>query len=859
MQKIYLVCNAHLDPVWLWEREEGIGEALATFRIAADFCEREQNFVFNHNEAVLYEWVEQYEPELFERIKRLVLQGKWVVMGGWYLQPDCNMPSGESIIRQIRAGREYFTSKFGKDFEFKTALNFDSFGHNRGLVQILTKAGYAYYIGSRPGQADCPLPSDDFIWVGHDGSELKAHRCRAGYGHQKGQILNKIMSVVNSNPDRENLIVLWGIGNHGGGPSKEDIHSLNLLQQGIIDDSYEVGTTGSIAGVEAKEEKANDINSLLNDKEFIHASLDEYFKSADQSGYFKDRVEKSLLSWGVGCYTTQVRIKQGYRALETGLSMAEKMATQADIYVADFTYPKDRLDIAEKDLLFTQFHDILPGSSIKPAEEASIRMLQHGIEETNEIKVRAFFALSQGMEYSDRGDEIPILVYNPHPVTINTVISCELQKAEQNWKDGEYSNPVIYLGDKRMDSQPEKEDSNINLDWRKKVSFRAELPPMQMTKYVARFEIIKNRRVEELPIRDGAYVFDNGTLYVEIDLKSGLVRRCAVDGEDYITSPAFVPKVYDDDDDPWAMRVMSFQKHLADFRLMSKEDLKAFSGKSYDDNQIEGIYSKDNAKASVRVIENGEVRTVVEAVFEYNKSVIHQCYILPKKGTEIEVKLTSWWLEASKMLKLCMPVAEKDCAYYGQGMYANDLLDSTGLETVAQQWTAATFGDRAVLCANKGTYGSSFVDSEMQLTLQRSPAYSAHPIHDRFYITHDRLSAHNDMGERSFSFKFVFGKRENILNRADGIAQEYNEPPMVVSFYPSGSGEKALPLITLNNDAVTLSALRKTGEHSYEYRLFNGSSKEQTVTVKFPYLNIEKSVTLAKNVFESFAFNANIT
>jgi len=108
---VHLVCNAHLDPVWQWEWEEGACEALSTFRTAADLCEESESFVFNHNEVILYKWVEQYEPELFNRIRRLVKAGKWHIMGGWYLQPDCNMPSGEGLVRQIIQEALYKSSR----------------------------------------------------------------------------------------------------------------------------------------------------------------------------------------------------------------------------------------------------------------------------------------------------------------------------------------------------------------------------------------------------------------------------------------------------------------------------------------------------------------------------------------------------------------------------------------------------------------------------------------------------------------------------------------------------------------------------------------------------------------------------
>ena len=111
MKDLHLICNAHIDPVWLWDMEEGISAAISTFRMAAVFCEEYDGLVFNHNEALIYHWIEEMEPALFARIRKLVKEGKWHIMGGWYLQPDCNMPSGESFIRQMESGREYFSWK----------------------------------------------------------------------------------------------------------------------------------------------------------------------------------------------------------------------------------------------------------------------------------------------------------------------------------------------------------------------------------------------------------------------------------------------------------------------------------------------------------------------------------------------------------------------------------------------------------------------------------------------------------------------------------------------------------------------------------------------------------------------------
>ena len=162
MEKLYLICNAHLDPVWQWNWEEGAAEALSTFKSAADLLD-EYDFIFNHNERILYEYIEQNDPALFERIKDLVKAGKWKIIGGWYLQPDELMPKGESLARQILYGREYFYEKFGEKGFSDTAFSVDAFGHSRGLVQILKKCGQNNFITVRPFANQLDLENNLFI------------------------------------------------------------------------------------------------------------------------------------------------------------------------------------------------------------------------------------------------------------------------------------------------------------------------------------------------------------------------------------------------------------------------------------------------------------------------------------------------------------------------------------------------------------------------------------------------------------------------------------------------------------------------------------------------------------------------
>src|SRR5690606_1842765 len=128
--------------------------------------------------------IEEYDPQLFHRIQELVRQGKWHIMGGWYLQPDCNMPSGESFVRHMLVGRKYFAEKFGT--RPTTAINFDPFGHTRGLVQIMAKAGFGCYIVYRAGDNDRPLSGEEVNWIRYDGSAVVVHRAYKAYSSGRG-------------------------------------------------------------------------------------------------------------------------------------------------------------------------------------------------------------------------------------------------------------------------------------------------------------------------------------------------------------------------------------------------------------------------------------------------------------------------------------------------------------------------------------------------------------------------------------------------------------------------------------------------------------------------------------------------
>ena len=810
-KKIHLVCNAHLDPVWLWDWEEGAGEALSTFRVAASLCEEFRSFVFNHNEAILYRWVEDFEPALFKKIQRLVKQKRWHILGGWYLQPDCNMPSGESLVRQIILGKRYFREKFGVNVT--TASNLDPFGHTQGLVQIMAKSGYDSYIFCRPGQNDCPLPADDFLWVGYDGSEVLAARISAHYNSAGGAARKKVLDWIQANPARELSLLLWGVGNHGGGASRSDLAQLEEL----------------------KKER--------QDFEIIHSHPEAYFKELRKRRSSLPKHAKDMNPWAVGCYTTMARIKQKHRRLENELFAAEKMASAAS-YQGLIEYPQKELEEALLDLAFTEFHDILPGSSIQQAEESSLRWVDHGLEILSRLKARAFFAFAAGEPQAQEG-EVPILVYNHHPFKVKAQVECEFEPSEINWSGG-YLLPQIYQDGQPLPSQPEKEASNLNVEWRKKVVFAAELEPSRMNRFSCRLEKVASKPVPKLHEKEGRILFKTKELEVVINAQTGLIDAYKANGVDLLAQNALQPLVINDNADPWAMAVKSFRDLAGKFELAPPEQGSHASGTSA------------GPASSVRLVEDGAVRAVVESVLRYGNSSIFQRYKLPKKGSEIEIELRVHWSEKDKMLKLAIPTPFQNSRYIGQVAYGVAELPSNGNEAVAQKWVAVVSDndDVALTCINEGTYGSDFLGGELRLSLLRSAAYSADPVPPGPMIVQDRYVPRIDQGERFFRFWLRGGRRASRMIHIDREALVKNEKPFALAYFPPGSGKKPKPFILLSDEAVEIAAVKKAeGSRDLIIRLFEPTGRRRTTTLSLPWASAKKTINLSPFEVKTLRFN----
>lgn len=782
MKKLHMICNAHIDPIWQWEWEEGASAALSTFQSAANLA-KDFDYIFCHNEVTLYKYTEKYAPALFEEIKALVKTGKWHIMGGWFLQPDCIMPCGEGIVRQIREGEMYFEEKFG--VKPTTAVNFDPFGHSRGIVQIMAKCGQNGYLFMRPYgkymSNQLSLPAESFLWKGYDGSTVKASRITEYNSDLGGATIKIKKDIDRQKNDVEVGISCWGVGNHGGGPSRKDLADVEKLM------------------------KESDI-------EIVYSTPETYFEDVHPSAVYAG----SLVPCMVGCYTSMAELKRKYRTLERQLFFAEKIASIASLK-GSYTYPADLLKEVTEDMLNVQFHDILPGDMIRAGEENGFTYINHGLHILNNIRADAFFALCKGQPVAEAGT-YPLMVFNPKSTAEKQIIECELSIIPtDNYLENRSYIEVYDENGEKLKAQTVKEGSNISLDWRKKVVFEATPAAMSITRYTAKTVVLP---VKQYPAVTEDIVFDNGEKRVVIGVKSGLIESYIVHGKEYAKGRLFVPEMYEDTPDPWGMNEPYVGHNPVELALLAKPD-----------GVFEGI-------KSVQIIEDGEIYLGVEAFFGTGLTRMRLGYKIYKEGTAVDIEANVFPNESSKAIKLSLAVGKG--VYEGEQVFGKEELFDDGRECIAQNFVALKqTNDEYFEVVTPDNFGSSYNGKKISLTLIKTATYCAHPIPNRPLLQDGRFISKVDQGQRDFRFRIDTAKENELKAKAD----LFTETSYALNVFPTidEKDDNGFVVSRANPDISFVTLKKARQAKGYVMRLQNCSENAAHDTVRFGDKTLELS------------------
>jgi alpha-mannosidase len=403
--KIHMIGQAHIDPVWLWNWSEGISVVHSTFQSALDRMKEEPEFKFAASSAQFYVWVAENDPAMLKEIRKRVDEGRWSIPGGWWVEPDMNIPSGEAMVRQGLYGQLTFQKLLGH--RSKVAYNPDSFGHTGNLPQIISKQGMENYIFMRPGIREKTLPSDLFWWEGTDGTKVLTYRIQFSY-NDSGSVHSRVENLVAQygNQPMKSFMAYYGAGDHGGGATKINISSINELR------------------VEKGAPKV------------IYSTPDIYFKEArEENNPNLPVIKDDLQHHAVGCYTAESEIKKGNRHSEAALVTAEKITAIGSVAWGAH-YPKQELTSAWHKLLFLQFHDSLAGSSLFDHSQSA----REGYGYAQDIAHQSTFMAVQKLEWqvsTEDPDSQYLLVFNPHAWEVNGNI-----EYDYNWGTNHQSSRV---------------------------------------------------------------------------------------------------------------------------------------------------------------------------------------------------------------------------------------------------------------------------------------------------------------------------------------------------------------------------------------------------------------------------------
>ncbi len=436
LKKLHMIGNAHIDPVWLWQWQEGFHEVKATFRSALDRMKEYEDFQFVASSAAFYEWVEKSDPAMFAEIQQRVKEGRWGIVGGWWVEPDCNIPSGESFVRHSLYAQRYFCQKFGRGA--RTGFNVDSFGHSATIPQILRKSGIDHYVFLRPMPHERSLPARLFWWESADGSRVVAFRIHFEYLSWGKDLTAHALRCAGEMKDPvDEFMCFYGVGNHGGGPTIENIESLHRLDQ---DEQFPA--------------------------RLVCSTPDAFFDAIREKGWTIPVVHDELQNHAKGCFSVHSGIKQWNRQAENRLQAAEKWSAVADWQLGR-PYPSD-YGHAWKQVLFNQFHDILAGTSL----EAAYHDARNGFGEAIAIADRNLNDAIQALAWDIRLE----VDENVRPLVVFNSLACSV-RANVEIESRAWMADAVLL-DESGHAIPHQMVQSTTTTGRVRTSFTAQLPAL---------------------------------------------------------------------------------------------------------------------------------------------------------------------------------------------------------------------------------------------------------------------------------------------------------------------------------------------------------------------------------------------
>lgn len=665
---VSLIGHTHIDIAWLWPLKQTREKAVRSFSTVVSLMEKYPHYQFMSSQPQLYQFVKEDNKELYERIKHYVKEGRWEVEGGMWLEADCNIPSGESLIRHLQKGKKFFKEEF--DVDSKILWLPDVFGYSAALPQILKKIGMNYFMTTKISWNEYnKMPYDTFVWKGIDGTEILSYFVTTNEYEKVRNNDHRTIYEGTINPSQikgtyhryqqkninNDVMMLYGYGDGGGGPTYEMLEVSKRLQKGIpgLPNVRESNATKFF-------DKLN--HTLKNQKNVPNWSGELY------------------LEYHRGTYTTSSKSKKYNR-------FSERLVHDLEVLSVIMSTPNtvSIIDEAIDIILLNQFHDIIPGTSVKEVYEESFIQYQSIISKlTNQID-----AVLNQVEPS-KSSVNTITVLNTTSFEREDVILFDnLNKFTSLMLNNKYY-PIQQLSDNRG------------------IAYVTDVKPLGYTTYeMSSFEI-QTTEYSQSPTK-----LENHYLRIYLD-KQG-----------YITS------IIDKEENRELI-----QQDMQANQFVAYEDIPH----NWDAWDINVYYKEKSYKIeellSSTIIETGQVRTILRQVRKYNESIITQDIILYQNSKRVDFETNIDWQEKHTLLRVLFPVTIMNPYARYEIQYGNVLRtthhntswDQAMFEVPAQKWADLSEGNYGISLLNDCKYGYSIKDSILALSLLKSSQFPCEDI-----------------------------------------------------------------------------------------------------------------------------------
>jgi alpha-mannosidase len=789
----HLTGNSHIDAAWLWPWSETVDVVRRTFGTALQLMNEYPDYTFTQSSAVFNSWLAEKYPAINKEIKKRVKEGRWEIVGGMWVEPDLNLPDGESEARSLLIGKRWYEENYGVDVQI--GWNPDSFGYNWQLPQIYKKSGVNYFVTQKLTWNDAnPLPFNLFWWESPDGSRVLTYFPR-GYAHKDldpARLSGDFAATGNDAPGLTEMMDLYGVGDHGGGPTRAILdQGVHWMEPDRIAPKMQFGTAAAyFSTVETKLASQSRI--------WDYRSIAQGYEnpSAPPAGQISIPTwnDELYLEYHRGVYTTQAKMKRNLREAPEWTLNAEKFASLA--WLDGNAYPGDNLTEAWKKIAFNDFHDLAAGSGTEAVYKDAQRDFDQVYWSTNEISSNALGTIAAHADTKVAG-EVPVFVFNPLAWARSGLVKVDVQMKEPTHDVSVLDPENNVLPSEVLSSDPATNIFHLLVQAK-------DIPSMGYKV----LHVIPARRPFKSDLRVAGTTMENAALHVEVDPKTGCVT--------------------------------SLYNVAAHFETLAAgscgNELQAFNDtpQKYDAWNIDpGTLDAPPADLlmvdSVKVIEKGPMRAVVRVTRTWQHSKIVQDIELYAGTDEVVVVNDIDWHETHVLLKSAFTLAagspfatyEIPFGSIERPTTRTDSWDKARFEVPAQRWADLGDGQHGFSLINDSKFGYDGVGNTLRLTLLRSPEYP---------------DPNADRGNQHFSYALYphAGDWKQALTVRHGYDFNYELAAMQVEAH-AGSMQAENSFVSISQDNVVLTAMKKAEDtNSLIFHLYEWAGKTNTIELHVP-------------------------